>query len=302
MKTDEASSTAYTVAQGIVYSGRYSPDREHVPVQLLESSEIILESSSDGRKLLRQLRNPAVRLLLKLFERLTLPGMSFHYVLRKTYIEYSVRQAIASGVKQVIILGAGFDMLAYMLSKEFKEVEFLEIDHPATSKDKQNALDPQVIERPNLHFSAVDFSQQSLSEALSSNSNFDSGLSSVFVCEGVLMYLSENDVSNLLVSIRESAVGDCRFVFTSLEPLQSPQNDCGLILRLYLRAKSESLAWFCPQSSISLVLEKHGLRMDESANDGQIASQLMPNLRRKRFHKGEYVVNASKQESQNNLS
>ena len=142
MKTDEASSTAYTVAQGIVYSGRYSPDRQHVPAQLLKSSEIILESSPDGRKLLRQLRNPAVRLLLKLFERLTLPGMSFHYVLRKTYIEHSVRHAIASGVKQVIVLGAGFDMLAYMLSKEFKDVEFLEIDHPATSKDKQNALDP----------------------------------------------------------------------------------------------------------------------------------------------------------------
>ena len=297
MNTDEASSTAYTVAQGIVYSGRFSQDRQHVPNHLLESSEFILNSSRDGRKLLKQLSNPAMRLLLKLFERLTLPGMSFHYVLRKTFIEHSVRNAIASGVKQVIVLGAGFDMLAYMLSKEFSGVEFLEIDHPATSKDKQNALDPEIIERPNLHFSAVDFSQQSLREALSSNSDFDSGLSSVFICEGVLMYLSESDVSHLLVSIRESVVGNCRFIFTSLEPLQSTQNDCGLILRLYLRAKSESLAWFCSQSSISSVLKKQGFRMDESANDVQIASQLMPNLRRKRFHKGEYVVNASKQES-----
>ena len=297
MNNDEASSTAYTVAQGIVYSGRYSPDRQHVSNQLFESSEFILKSSREGRKLLKQLSNPAIRLFLKLFERLTLPGMSFHYVLRKTFIEHSVRNAIASGVKQVIVLGAGFDMLAYMLSKEFSEVEFLEIDHPATSKDKQNALGPEIIERPNLHFSAVDFSQQSLREALSSNSDFDSVLSSVFVCEGVLMYLSESDVSHLLVSIRESVVGNCRFIFTSLEPLESPQNDCGLILRLYLRAKSESLAWFCSQSSISSVLKKQGFRMDESANDVQIASQLMPNLRRKRFHKGEYVVNASKQES-----
>ena len=293
MNNDEASSTAYTVAQGIVYSGRYSPDRQHVSNQLFESSEFILKSSREGRKLLKQLSNPAIRLFLKLFERLTLPGMSFHYVLRKTFIEHSVRNAIASGVKQVIVLGAGFDMLAYMLSKEFSEVEFLEIDHPATSKDKQNA--------PNLHFSAVDFSQQSLREALSSNSDFDSVLSSVFVCEGVLMYLSESDVSHLLVSIRESVVGNCRFIFTSLEPLQSPQNDCGLILRLYLRAKSESLAWFCSQSSISSVLKKQGFRLDESANDVQIASKLMPNLRRKRFHKGEYVVNASKQESKNHI-
>ena len=301
MNNDEASSTAYTVAQGIVYSGRYSPYRQHVPDQLLESSEFILKSSRDGRKLLKQLSNPAMRFLLKLFERLTLPGMSFHYVLRKTFIEHSVRNAIASGVKQVIVLGAGFDMLAYMLSKEFSGVKFLEIDHPATSKDKQNALDAEIIDRPNLHFSAVDFSQQSLREALSFNSDFDSGLSSVFICEGVLMYLSESDVSHLLVSIRESVVGNCRFIFTSLEPLQSPQNDCGLILRLYLRAKSESLAWFCSQSSISSVLKKQGFRMDESANDVQIASQLMPNLRRKRFHKGEYVVNASKQESKNSI-
>ena len=297
MKADEASSTAYTVSQGIVYSGKYSDDRGHVPGSLLDSNEFILRSSRAGRKLLRRLENPIHRLLLRLFERLTLPGMAFHYVLRKMYIEHCVRDAIAEGAKQVVILGAGFDTLAWRLSSEYGSIRFIEVDHPATSKDKNEALAEQIKTTKNYYFSAVDFARQNLFDALSGSQFFDKNLKSVFVCEGVLMYLSLSDVEILLSSVSKLTNQKSQLIFTALEPLDSPNNDSGWLLRLYLRIKHESLGWTCAQNLISPFLEKHHYRSMESVDDRQIASKLTPGLSRQRFHRGEYIINAMSEHS-----
>jgi len=297
MKADEASSTAYTVSQGIVYSGRYSPDRQYVPEPLLQSNELILKSSRAGRKLLRQLSHPLYRMLLRIFERLTLPGMAFHYVLRKTYIERCVRQAIDSGAKQVIVLGAGFDTLDLRLSHEFSSVVFIEVDHPATSQAKLEALNSQSRFADNYHFVAIDFSRESLYESLHKFHSFDKFLHSIFVCEGVLMYLSGNDVGQLLENINQLTNEKKNFIFTSLEPLESSSNDSGFLLRLYLRLKHESLGWTCSQEMISAFLSKYHYQKIESVGDCQIAKMIMPDIRRKRFHRGEYVVNAISENS-----
>ncbi|WP_413440196.1 class I SAM-dependent methyltransferase [Synechococcus sp. MIT S1220] len=297
MKADEASSTAYTVSQGIVYSGRYSEDRGHVPGSLLDSNEFILRSSRAGRKLLRRLESPIHRLLLRLFERLTLPGMAFHYVLRKMYIEHCVRDAISDGAQQVIVLGAGFDTLAWRLSTEFGSIRFIEVDHPATSKDKNEALVEQIKLTKNYYFAAVDFARENLLDALSGCQFFDQSLKSVFVCEGVLMYLSLSDVELLLSSVSQLTSQRSQLIFTALEPLDSPNNDSGWLLRLYLRIKQESLGWTCAQSLISPFLEKHHYHLIESVDDRQIASMLASGLLRQRFHRGEYIINAMSEHS-----
>ena len=292
MKADEASSTAYTVSQGIVYSGKYSADRSHVPRSLLESNDFILRSSRAGRKLLRRLDNPIQRFLLRIFERLTLPGMAFHYVLRKMYIEDCVRRAIADGAKQVVVLGAGFDTLAWRLSTEFDSIRFIEVDHPATSKDKNEALIEQIKSTTNYYFAAVDFARESLLDALSGCQFFNQDLQSIFVCEGVLMYLSEHDVELLLSSVRRLTAQQAQLIFTALEPLDSPNNDSGWLLRLYLRIKNESLGWTCAQTLVSTFLEKHHYHVMESVDDRQIATLMTPGISRQRFHRGEYIINA----------
>ena len=293
MKADEASSTAYTVSQGIVYSGRYSEDRDHVPPALLQSNEFILKSSRAGRKLLRQLDHPFYRLLLRVFERLTLPGMAFHYVLRKVYIERCVRLAIDEGAKQVVVLGAGFDTLAMRLSEEFKSIRFIEVDHPATSKDKKEAMDEKIKDAENYCFVAVDFAEQSLVEVFSSQEAFDASQQTAFVCEGVLMYLSEADVDQLLSSINQLSNERKHFIFTALEPLDSPRNDSGWFLRLYLRFKHESLGWTCGQSKIAAFLQQRHYQTIETVGDFEIARMLMPGILRQRFHRGEYIVSSA---------
>ena len=164
MKADEASSTAYRFHRESSTAANIL-QIESCTTVTLESNDFILRSSRAGRKLLRRLDNPVQRLLLRIFERLTLPGMAFHYVLRKMYIEDCVRRAIEEGAKQVVILGAGFDTLSLGLSKEFNAIRFIEVDHPATAKDKNEALIEQIKSTNNYYFAAVDFSRESLLDA-----------------------------------------------------------------------------------------------------------------------------------------
>jgi Leucine carboxyl methyltransferase len=60
-------------------------------------------------------------------------------LLRKCYIENHVRRLLPL-VKQVLVLGAGYDTLAHRLAGEFPHWTFYEVDHPATSKVKLRAL------------------------------------------------------------------------------------------------------------------------------------------------------------------
>ena len=50
----------------------------------------------------------------------------------KRFFETQARKTIADGATQVLVLGAGYDLLCLRLGLVFPDVSFLEIDHPAT--------------------------------------------------------------------------------------------------------------------------------------------------------------------------
>jgi methyltransferase (TIGR00027 family) len=290
MKENQASSTAFTVAQGIVYSGRYSKMRAHVPKDMLESSEMVLSALSEGRQRLQQLSNPVKRTLLETLERVLIPGMSFHYVFRKLYIEHLVRQGIADGFRQVVILGAGFDMLAWRLSQENPDTTFIEIDHPATSDAKQQAMKDVAATSVNYHLLAADLSQHKLENVLADFAVYQSHPDTLFVCEGVLMYLKQEDVSSLFGALIKLTEQKCRFIFTALEPLDSPENNAGFLLKAYLRHQNEGLEWMLPQTRIGEFSQKNGFSLQDSANDVKIQQTLLPQALPKFFQRGEYTV------------
>src|SRR5690349_9019109 len=56
--------------------------------------------------------------------------------LRTATIDSAVREAIAGGTRQLVILGAGYDGRAWRLD-ELARVKVFELDHPATQGDKR---------------------------------------------------------------------------------------------------------------------------------------------------------------------
>jgi methyltransferase (TIGR00027 family) len=138
-----------------------------------------------------------------------------HYVLRKKCIAGLVRSALINGATQVVIIGAGFDPLSFELHQEFPSVQFWEIDHPATQRHKLRTFSKIGAER--LHFVAMDLSATTFdSEALIENC-FDPTQRTVWIAEGLLMYLTLDVVSSLMRTLKSLSAPGSQFVFTFME-------------------------------------------------------------------------------------
>lgn len=150
---------------------------------------------------------PANRYLLK--------GWYLHFVLRKRIIEKAVRDAIASGCKQVLVVGAGYDTLCWRLAEEFPHVQFFESDHPATQKQKRHVMLKGESSQPNLHFVEVDLEQKPFLATMLESAAFKQDTPTISVCEGLFMYLEIKNVRKLLADLRFNQ--QSRVVFTYLD-------------------------------------------------------------------------------------
>ena len=84
---------------------------------------------------------------------------------RSRYAEDRLAEAVANGVTQYVVLGAGLDTFAYR--NPFSGLRVFEVDFPATQVWKRSMLKNAEIALPsNLVFVALDFEHQTLAEGL----------------------------------------------------------------------------------------------------------------------------------------
>src|SRR5271157_5401130 len=83
-------------------------------------------------------------------------GLRSHVVLRSRYAEERMAEAVQRGVRQCVILGAGFDTFAYRQPDWARSLRIYEVDHCATQAEKRQRLQAAGIPIPaNLEFVAV---------------------------------------------------------------------------------------------------------------------------------------------------
>jgi len=135
------------------------------------------------------------------------PNMLVGIGIRKLRIEKAVREFLSSnheGIVQVWNVGAGLDTLTVRLAPEYPDVRFWELDHPATAAVKQNAVKEYAKPLPpNLAFVSADLSETSLENVMGSTS-FDCKAPTIVVLEGLLMYLEEGHVKELLANLHKT--------------------------------------------------------------------------------------------------
>jgi methyltransferase (TIGR00027 family) len=131
--------------------------------------------------------------------------------LRTAAIDSAVRDAIADGATQLVILGAGYDGRAWRMS-ELSGVNVFEVDRPATQDDKRARVAPLPPSTADVHFVSIDFERESLDTVLES-AGHDPAASTCWIWEGVVMYLTRDAVRATLASIaRRSATGSTLIV------------------------------------------------------------------------------------------
>ncbi|MGH9605499.1 MAG: class I SAM-dependent methyltransferase [Terracidiphilus sp.] len=107
---------------------------------------------------------------------------------RSRYAEDRLAEAVARGVNQYVVLGAGLDTFAYR--NPFPQLRVFEVDFPATQAWKRALLaEASIAAPPGLTFVAIDFERETFSAVLA-HAGFDSGSPAFFSWLGVVPYLS----------------------------------------------------------------------------------------------------------------
>lgn len=252
MRDDMPSNTALLVARSIVLAAEDGRLRKLVAPGEVEILSRILGESRGWFGWARR-RAWARGVFFKGMD-LMVPGIVPHYLARKRRIEVAVREALATGSARVVVIGAGFDALAWRLHGEYPEVEFVELDHPATQAVKRRALG----DAANFSYRQVDLAVDPLGDSLKPAA----GVSTVFVAEGLTMYLRADRVAALLRDLASLAGPAGRVIFTFME-----EHDAGSIgfrgqnplVAAWLKLRSEPFLWGIRRDRLAGFLESCGL-------------------------------------------
>lgn len=122
-------------------------------------------------------------------------------VARTQYIDDYLMECIGNGIGQLVILGAGYDSRAYRIEGLQGKVKVFEIDHPATQEVKAKRLKRLLGSLPGyVVYVPIDFGKEKLDKRLL-ESGYDRNLKTLFICEGVTMYLTADAVDETLAFV-----------------------------------------------------------------------------------------------------
>jgi methyltransferase (TIGR00027 family) len=128
-------------------------------------------------------------------------------VARSQFAEDELARAVARGVAQYVVLGAGLDTFAYRHIYPAPALRVFEVDHPATQAWKRTRLTAAgVVIPPSLTFVPIDFEEHTLSEGLS-RTGFDPDAPTFFSWLGVTMYLTEEAFMSVVRLIAGTPAG-----------------------------------------------------------------------------------------------
>jgi len=252
VQNDQASRTALLIAASLVllhrdpkYSDLVSRTSADLCAQVLDAH------SAQTRLFLKIVRQDWFRSMAKLIERLTIPGILLHYVLRKKCIAGLVRSALINGATQIVIIGAGFDPLSFELHQEFPSARFWEIDHPATQRHKVRILSK--VRADPLHFVPMDLSATNFDSEALIKSSFDWTQRAFWIAEGLLMYLTPEVVSSLMKTLKSLSAPGSRLAFTFMEKQSDGRirfDSQSKLVDWWLRGRSEPFLWGATRSEL----------------------------------------------------
>lgn len=155
----------------------------------------------------RPLRNLLERALDK-----QLPGIWGGMVARKRYADDQVADALAAGISQFVVLGAGFDTRAFRLIAP-SGADAFEVDLPDNVERKKEILE-RLFERVPEHVTLVpvDFETNDLVDSLAAH-GLQSERPTMYIIEAVTQYLTEAAIDRLFTALA-TAPASSRLIFT----------------------------------------------------------------------------------------
>lgn len=201
------------------------------------------------------------------------PQMPQEPAARTTFFDAALTRHLKD-MKQLVILGAGWDTRAYRMPEE---IRCFEIDAPETQQAKRQMLKKAGLDTTRITFVPADFMTEDWLEKLV-HAGFEPDKPSFFLWEGVTMYLDREAVESTLRKIASTASGSVvAFDYFNAHVIDAK----GLYMnyaRTVLNAIGEPLRFGIAgtppaRTQVAAFLASCGLSMEEQRNFGQETSR-----------------------------
>jgi methyltransferase (TIGR00027 family) len=206
-----------------------------------------------------------------------IPGAMSSGIARTRYIDDLLQQTIQRGVKQVIILGAGFDTRALRLDF-LSSVPVIEIDHPNTARKKMDTLKKTLGQLPHhIHYWQIDFNKESLNE-LAVRKNLDFSIPTTIIWEGVTNYLNADAINSTFAFAQQFTTGSyIIFTYVHQQVLEAPQTFIGASQLLKdLEAIEERWTFGFRPEELSAYLQQYNFVLLEDSGASDYREKYLP--------------------------
>lgn len=186
-------------------------------------------------------------------------------ILRSRYAEDALERVIASGARQYVLIGAGFDSFIVRQPAFAREISIFEIDHPASQAMKRQRLDECAVRiPPNVHFVPADLMQESLASVLA-RCGFSHAQPAFFSWLGVTIYLSREANLATLHGVATSAATGSEIVLTYIDQRALERRRSATLEKMRLSRATRREPWLSGFNPATLAneLKALGLRLVE---------------------------------------
>ena len=121
---------------------------------------------------------------------------------RTMFFDECVLTALGAGVRQIVVCGAGYDDRA--LRFRTAGVRFFEVDQGPTQADKAQRLRAMNTDLSGLTLATADFRRDDVAAVLA-GCGHDASQPTLFLCEGLLIYLDQPTITRFLASLADAA-------------------------------------------------------------------------------------------------
>jgi methyltransferase (TIGR00027 family) len=156
----------------------------------------------------------AIPIIRRLVMAKMFPAGIYEYVIARTKeLDAAFGEALDARFDQIVLLGAGFDTRALRFAGRNRGTKIFELDVPPTLDQKIEILRrKRLAVPPELTFVRINFDKEDLAAALA-KAGFQSGRKTLFLMEGITMYLTAQAVDRNFAFIRQNAAPGSRVVF-----------------------------------------------------------------------------------------
>jgi methyltransferase (TIGR00027 family) len=205
-------------------------------------------------------------------------GMVDHIALRTAAIDDLLSAAVERGVRQVVILGAGFDTRAQRLHA-LRSATVYEVDHPDSQREKRARSQGLPLVANALERVALDLARGELQQRLA-EAGHRSSEPSFFIAEGLVPYLEPAVVGRVLREVALASAGGSQLVVTYVTPDLVWLRHTKALLLAFMHLIGEPMQTLLSAQEMASLLSKAGFTLEQDTDTRDWAHALCPPGRR----------------------